>query len=90
MSSNIELVEFPATSSAMLGDIRDLKEQIGDIKKQLARNTENIESRWVADGHDSICSSKNAIEDTKNAGIDNATFSLPSPQGHQIDVTLGK
>ena len=90
MCSNVELVEFPATCSAMLDDIRDLKEQIGGIKKQLARHAENIASRWVVDGHDSIFSSTSAVEDTTYAGIDNATFSLPLPQCHTLDVSLGK
>ena len=94
----MELVEFPATPSAIEGvikelreqtrDIKELKEQMRHIKEHQARRDANIESQRVADYLD--CSLGDAVEDAIDAGIDNATFSLPSPQCHTIDDSLGK
>ena len=91
MTSNMELVELPSTSSAILEDIRELKVQMSDmkeLKEQMRHITEQLARR---DGNfDLSCSFKDAVEDTIDTGIDNATFSLPSPQRHTIDESLGK
>ena len=84
----MELVDFPVTSSSIVEDIKELKKQMRHIKEQLARRDGNFESPRVAD--DSSCSFEDAVEDKIDDGIDNATFSLPSPQRHTIDESLGK
>ena len=96
MSSELELVEFPATSSAIVEDIRYLKaqfrylkEQMKDVKKQLVRSDGNIASQPVEEGDDLSCSFKDAVDDTTEAGIDNAAFSSALPQCHTIDESLG-
>ena len=97
MSSNVELVKFSGTSFVTEEEfrdqkkqIRDMKEQIRDIKEQLARRYGNVETQRLADGDDSNCSFKAAVADTIDVGIDNATLSLPLPQCHTVDVSLGK
>ena len=94
MSSNMELVEFPTTSSEIVEELsylkeqfRYLKEQMKDIKEQLTRRDE---SQRVVDGDDLSSSFNNAVEDATDIGIDNATFTLPSPKCHTIDTSLGK
>ena len=89
MSSELELVEFPAPSSAIVEDIRYLKEQMKAVKKQLARSYGNIASQPVQEGDDLSCSFKEAVEDTTEAGINNAAFSSELPQCHTIDELLG-
>ena len=67
-------------------NFRDLNEQIREIKEQLA----NMKSQRVSDGENLSFSLTNSVEDTTNAGIDNATFSSASPQCLTVDESLGK
>ena len=77
MSSELELVEFPATSSAIVEDIRYLKaqfrylkEQMKDVKRQLPRSNGNIVSQTVQEGDDLSCSFKDVVEDTTKVTLD--------------------
>ena len=96
MSSELELVEFPATSSAIVEDIRYLKaqfrylkEQMRDVKKQRVRSDGNIVSRHVQEEDDLSCSFNDAVDDVTETGIDNASFSSTLPRCHTIDESLG-
>ena len=97
----MELDEFPATSFVTFNDIRDLKEQIQDIRNHLAKHDEIIESKYIVDiatsgGDESSSSIKNedplSINNTKeysiHAGLDNVA-PLVSPKRRKTDTSLG-